>query len=266
MPPHDQAMTNTTERVLPVMGSRMNPALARFPKQRPPLSPAIQAIYARQYASNRQGDTAAASLAQRVESWLHRQVAADVAGGRGADAVTLELGAGTLNQLPWEPAVRTYDIVEPLGFLYESSPALSRVRHVFGDIEQVPEQHRYDRITSVATLEHVCDLPRLAARCGLLLARGGVFRASVPSEGTWLWTLGWKLTTGLEFRLRHGLDYGELMRHEHVNTADEIEAVLDHCFGKVRCRVFGLSRAHSLYRYYECREPRLDCCRALVAS
>jgi len=252
----------------------MTPVLQRFPKQRPPLPEAIRAIYARQYASNRQGGTAAASLAQRVESWLHRQVAADVTGGRsvdaadgrGADAVTLELGAGTLNQLPWEPSVRTYDIVEPLDFLYRDSPLLPRVRHVFADIAQVPAAHRYHRITSVATLEHVCDLPRLVGRCGLLLAEGGVFRASVPSEGTWLWTLGWKLTTGLEFRLRHGLDYGDLMRHEHVNTADEIEAVLDHCFGSLRCRVFGLSRAHSLYRYYECRAPRLDRCAALAVT
>jgi hypothetical protein len=244
----------------------MNDILARFPKQRPPLPPAIEAIYARQYASNRQGGTAAASLAQRVESWLHRQVAADVAGGGGADAPTLELGAGTLNQLPWEPSVSTYDIVEPLAFLYEGSPHLPRVRHVFADIAQVPAHHRYRRITSVATLEHVCDLPRLVARCGLLLGDGGVFRASVPSEGTWLWTLGWKLTTGLEFRLRHGLDYGELMRHEHVNTADEIEAVLRHCFGALRCRVFGLSRAHSLYRYYECTGPLAERCTALAGA
>ena len=91
-------------------------------------------------------------------------------------------------------------------------------------------------------------------------------RASVPSEGTWLWTLGWKMTTGLEFKLKYGLDYALLMRHEHVNTAEEIEQVLGYFFSAVSCRVFGLSKATSLYRYYECRSPRLERCREFART
>lgn len=238
----------------------------RYPKVRPPLPPEIARLYAAQYKANREGRSTASSLAQRMEAWLHRQVAADVAGTTPASARTLELGAGTLNQLPHEPEVGPYDIVEPFADLYRDSPLLSRVNRIFADITEVPLQARYDRITSVATLEHLCDLPSVIARCGLLLEPGGVLRASVPSEGTWLWTLGWKLTTGLEFRLRHGLDYGELMRHEHVNTADEIEEVLRHFFSDTRCRVFGLSRGTSLYRYYECRDPRVAICAPFVAT
>jgi SAM-dependent methyltransferase len=242
------------------------PMFEQYPKLRPPLPPAIARIYAAQYKANREGSSAASSLAQRMEAWLHRQVAADVAGPGGADKATLELGAGTLNQLPHEPGVRRYDIVEPFADLFRDSPRLARVTHVYADIAEVPLSQRYDRITSVATLEHLCDLPAVIARCGLLLAPTGVLRASVPSEGTWLWTLGWKLTTGLEFRLRHGLDYGDLMRHEHVNTADEIEQVLRHFFAETRCRVFGLTRSTSLYRYYECRGPRLDACRQYASG
>lgn len=234
----------------------------QFPKTRPPLPPQIEAIYSRQYKANREGDTAAASLSQRMEAWLHRRVAADVADAAGPARSTLELGAGTLNQLPYEAAARPYDIVEPFTSLYQGSPLLARVRDVYADIADVPADRRYDRITSVAVLEHICNLPQVVARSGLMLAEGGVFRASVPSEGTWLWTLGWKLTTGLEFRLRHGLDYGLLMKHEHVNTADEIESVLRHFFARVDCRVFGLSRSTSLYRYYECRLPQAGRCRA----
>ncbi|MCB0026476.1 MAG: hypothetical protein KDE28_01130, partial [Anaerolineales bacterium] len=80
-----------------------------FPKQRPPLPPAYQALYTAHYKSNRQGQTAASSLAQRMEGWLHRQVARDVAGSVAPGKTTLELGAGTLNQLPYEPAGPAYD-------------------------------------------------------------------------------------------------------------------------------------------------------------
>ncbi len=242
-------------------GPVRNPVLDAFPKQRPALPPEIAKIHAAHYKANREGRTAASSMAQRAESWLHRQVASDVAGFEGSAKATLELGAGTLNQLRYEPFVRTYDIVEPFTELYADAPDLGRVRNIYQDISEVPVDRRYDRITSVATLEHVCNLPEVIARSGLLLADGGVFRASVPSEGTWLWTLGWKLTTGLEFRLRHGLDYGSLMRHEHVNTAAEIEQVLAHFFDDIRCKVFGLSKGISLYRYYECRHSVLANCR-----
>jgi hypothetical protein len=231
-----------------------------FPKVRPALPQAIKDIYSVHYKSNREGDTTASSLAQRMESWLHKKIADDVCNSKESELVTLELGAGTLNQLQYEPHVKTYDIIEPFTDLYKNSPLLSRVRNVFSDISEVDNASRYDRITSVAVLEHVCNLPEVIAKSGLLLSKNGVFRASIPSEGTFLWTLGWKLTTGLEFKLKYGLDYGLLMKHEHVNTADEIESVLKYFFSEVRCKVFGLTKSISLYRYYECRNPVIDRC------
>jgi hypothetical protein len=232
-----------------------------FPKLRPPLPREIQDIYSAHYKSNREGQTIA-SLARRMESWLHRQVASDVANLKDSAKVTLEIGAGTLNHLPYEPAVHSYDIVEPFADLYICAPLLGKVRNIYSDISEVPVSCHYDRITSVATLEHVCNLPEVIARSGLLLAENGVFRSSVPSEGTLLWTLGWKLTTGLEFKLKYGLDYALLMKHEHVNTAEEIEEILEYFFKEVKCKVFGLSKSISLYRYYECHNPRIDRCRA----
>ncbi len=231
-----------------------------YPKNRPPLPKEIQDIYSKQYKSNREGETAASSIAQRVESWLHKQVAKDVTSEKDSKKVTLELGAGTLNQLKYEPEILEYDIVEPFTELYKNSSFLDRIRNIYSDISDVPATASYDRITSVATLEHICNLPEVIARCGVLLKENGVLRASVPSEGTWLWTLGWKLTTGLEFKMKYGLDYGLLIKHEHVNTAREIEEVLEYFFREVKCKVFGLSRSHSLYRYYECHEPQVDRC------
>jgi len=237
-----------------------------FPKTRPPLPKEIQDIYSAHYKSNREGQTTASSLAQRMESWLHRQVASDVANLQDSAKVTLELGAGTLNQLQYESTVHSYDIIEPFTDLYKSSPILGKVRNIYSDISEVPNSCRYDRITSIATLEHICNLPEVIARSGLLLAENGVLRASVPSEGTLLWTLGWKLTTGLEFKLRHGLDYSLLMKHEHVNTAKEIEEVLHYFFKRIKCKVFGLSKSISIYRYYECHNPIIDRCRKFSRS
>lgn len=237
---------------------------SNFPKQRPELPPAYQAIYAEQYKENREGGSKAAGLAQKLESWMHRKVAADVVSG-GARS-TLEIGAGTLNQLQYEPNAKPYDIVEPFEFLYKTSPFIDRIRTVYDDISEIPAGVTYDRITSIAAFEHICNLPEVIARCGLLLNDRGSLRSAIPSEGTIMWRLGYTMTTGLEFRRKHGLDYEVLMRHEHVNTACEIEEVLRYFFGRVRCSFFGVAKAISFYQFYECSEPDLDRCREYLAE
>lgn len=236
----------------------------KFPKTRPPLPKEIEDIYSHHYKSNREGLTTASSLAQKMESWLHKQVASDTSHLANSSRATLELGAGTLNHLVYEPDIQPYDIVEPFAELYKDSHLLRKVRKIYSDISEIPTSNRYHRIVSIATLEHVCDLPAVVAQSGLLLDDIGTFRTAIPSEGTILWKLGWKLTTGLEFKLKHGLDYELLMKHEHVNTAKEIEEILDYFFEQVTCRVFGISKSISLYQFYECRNPRVDrCCEFL---
>jgi hypothetical protein len=224
----------------------------QFPKTRPALPPEYLQVYEEQYKRNRQGKSAASAIAQRMEAWMHSRVAAGVRPG----ATTLEVGAGTLNHLPYEPSSDPYDIVEPAEFLYRGSPLLARVRNIYRDVRDIPPVVRYARIISIATFEHVCDLPEVVARCGLLLQPEGHLQVAIPSEGTPLWNLGWRFTTGLEFRLRHRLDYGVLVRHEHVNTAREIEQVLRGFFSSVRRRVLGVSRWLSLYQYYDCSSPK----------
>jgi hypothetical protein len=230
---------------------------SQFPKRRAPLPPEYAAIYLQHYRNSREGKSQILGLAQRMERWMHRRVAADAASPKA----TLEIGAGNLNQLPYEPASHAYDIIEPFRQLFESSPDLARVRNVYNDIAEVPPENCYDRITSVAVLEHVEDLPALVARSGLLLADGGSFRAGIPSEGTILWRLGWQLTTAMDFRARYNLDYKVLMQYEHVNTAREIEEVVRHFFAQVRVSVFGLARALSFYQFLACSQPDLDRCR-----
>jgi len=229
-----------------------------FPKTRSVLPPEFQAIYADQYKENRDGG------AQKLESWMHRKVGADVASGH--ERSTLEIGAGTLNQLPYEHKSNPYDIIEPFHSLFESSPYRGRIRNVYDDISEIPAETRYDRIISIAAFEHICNLPEVIARSGLLLAEGGNLRCGIPSEGTIMWKLGYTFSTGLEFKRKYGLDYEVLMRHEHVNTAREIEEVLKYFFADVTGSVFGLAKAVSFYQFYACRQPNLDRCSSYLAG
>lgn len=232
---------------------------SQFPKHRAPLPPEYAAIYLQHYRNSREGKSQILGLAQRAERWMHKKVAQDTGGG--LPKATLEIGAGNLNQLPYEPHSRPYDIVEPFRELFEASPHLNRVRTVYNDVADIPADNRYDRITSIAVLEHVCNLPELVARCALLLAEGGTFRAGIPSEGTILWRLGWQMTTALDFRARYNLDYKVLMQYEHVNTAREIEDVLRYFFTETRCSVFGIARGLSFYQFFACAKPDVGRCR-----
>ncbi len=225
-----------------------------FPKMRIELPPAYKKIYDRHYMDNRSGNTRASSLAQRAESWLHRQVAKDI--NKNSNSIkTLEIGSGTLNQIPYEKDSEIYDIIEPFKSLFEDSPYLNRVNKVYNDISEIEPGRKYDRITSVAVLEHILNLPELVARSVFLLEKNGHFRAAIPNEGTFLWKLGLQLTTGAEFKRKYGLDYEVMMKHEHVNTAREIEEVLRYFFNKVKRRVFGLTRTFAIYLFLDCTDP-----------
>ena len=91
-------------------------------------------------------------------------------------------------------------------------------------------------------IEHICRL----------LRPSGQLRVAIPNEGTLLWDMGTRVT-GFVFRIKNGLDYQVLMRHEHLNSADEIEEVLSYYFSDIKCKVFGLSRKLAFYRYYKCK-------------
>jgi hypothetical protein len=129
-----------------------------YPKLRIELPVAFKNIYVEHYKKNREGQTSASSLSQKMEGWLHRKVAKDVIGNPNKS--TLEIGAGTLNQLHYEQTA-PYDIIEPFSELYVNSPLKSRVNRIFKDIDEIGEGERYDRITSIATFEHITDLPKV---------------------------------------------------------------------------------------------------------
>ncbi|MCX6258189.1 MAG: class I SAM-dependent methyltransferase [Bacteroidia bacterium] len=226
----------------------------QYPKQRPPLPPAYRELYEHYYLLNRKGNSKATSLASRMEAWMHHRIAHDMQSTK-PDVSTLEIGAGTLNQLAYVTFDQAYDIVEPFTALYKDSEYLPRIRNIYDGIDQIPAGQHYNNIISIAVLEHLEDMPAQVAMAALHLCPGGHFLAAIPNEGTVLWWLGWNLSTGLEFRLRYNLSYRTLMKHEHVNTAKEIDDALHYFFGTVNCHVFGLLKQLALYRYYHCSNP-----------
>lgn len=228
-----------------------NDIIKKFPKQRKELPEEYKAIYEQYYKENRNGLTKASSLSQKVESWLHKKVAKT---GESSKK-TLEIGAGTLNQLNYERC-QIYDIVEPFRSLFENSLSKKCIRNIYDDITEVPSDEKYDRITSIACFEHICNLPEVVEKASELLNKAGVLAVSIPNQGYFLWKFGYTMTTGREFKKRFGLDYDIIMNYEHVNSADEIEIILKHYFENVKYSFFGIGKNFSLYRYYECSSPK----------
>ena len=267
---------HTTSAVLPSTGranprpndsesaawlSKVEALFSTYPRSRPELPPGQQASYVDHYRLNRAGKRGLSKLVAKLESWMHRRVSENITAG-----TLLEIGAGNLNHLPYLPVACVCDAVEPFQELWQSSPHRSQVRHIYSDLRGVPASQRYDCIFSVAVLEHLTDLPFVLASAGLLLREGGSFRAGFPSEGGLLWGLAWRLTTGIEYRLRRGLDYGAVMRHEHLNTAREILLLLGYFYERVDISRFPLPLDHlSFYITAIAHQPRLDRCRSFYA-
>jgi hypothetical protein len=238
---------------------RLDALLASYPRRRPDLPHAHSQTYVEHYRLNRSGKSGLSRIVMRLESWMHRRVARG-----GCDGTVLEIGAGNLNHLPYHPNAKVYDAVESFSELWHDSPQRKRVRRIYADLTDVPAKQSYACILSIAVLEHVTDLPLVLALSGILLREGGSFRAGFPSEGGLLWGLAWRLTTGIEYRLRRGLDYAAIMRHEHVNTAGEILALLRYFFGRVEVSRFPVPFTHlSFYTAATAYEPQLDRCRRL---
>lgn len=236
--------------------------LCSYPRSRPPLSPRHQAIYVKEYKHNRSGGSALIRAVNEMESWMHRAVSAS----HGPGAI-LELGAGTLNHLPFETLATSYDIVEPFSELWKDAPLRTKVGAFYEDVSGVPLTNQYDYIISIAVMEHLTDLPWVIARCGALLRDSGHFQAAIPSEGGFLWGLSWRCTTGVSYRLRTQLDYETVMRHEHVNTAGEIIAAIEYFFEDVWVRRFPLPFHHlSFYTAIDAALPRRDVCRDFCES
>lgn len=240
--------------------NNINRILQSFPKSRPPLAEAYQKIFEAEYIANREGTNTVASLTQRLESWMHKKVAAN----QGSGAI-LEVGAGTLNHLTYENMSNPYDVIEPSEFLLNEGENINSIRKVYSEISALEPDTRYDRIISIAVLEHMVNLPTDLAELSTHLNAGATFQAGIPCEGELAWYLGWRCVSGLAFYLRHRLDYSPVMRHEHINTSDDIVALIKYIFDDVTIKRFPFPFRHmSFYMYIEARNPNIDAVRTLL--
>ncbi|MDP3560387.1 MAG: hypothetical protein Q8R79_08600 [Legionellaceae bacterium] len=226
--------------------------ISSYPRERYPLSPAHEKIFDVEYKMNREGSNGfIGKIVRKLEEWMHVHVAKY--SGIGS---SLEVGAGTLNHLQFEDLRQAYDIVEPYELLYsDKTNELSKIRDVYSSIASIPIDKKYSRVISIAVLEHMTDLPSELEAIYLRLKDGGVFQAAIPSEGGFLWGISWRLTTAISYKLRTGLSYASIMKHEHLNNADEILLLINHYFSDIKIKRFPFNNSHlSFYTYIEARK------------
>ena len=88
------------------------------------------------------------------------------------------------------------------------------------------------------------------------LKENGIIQIAVPCEGELAFKLGWMLSSGIAFRLKHNLSYSKLIKYEHVNTLKEISILLHNNFKVTkfhRSPLFLPIKNFSFYAYFECK-------------
>ena len=231
--------------------------LHSYPRKRSILSTKYGNIYKSELLAGRVGTSLMHRLVLYVESWMHRKVASR----SFVSNHVLEIGAGTLNHLKYEMPTQNYDVIEPNAYFFAGSNNMSKINALFKSMQDVPVDSMYDRIISIAVLEHLVDLPSEIALSGMRLNKNGIFQAGIPCEGEVSWTIASHLTTGLAFRIRTGLSYLPIIRYEHINSAAEIIELVKYFYKNVAIKRFPLPFKNlSFYIYLEATSPKLDIC------
>lgn len=227
--------------------------LSKFPKIRSELPPEYKKIYKVEYKENRDGIGIIGSLKAKLENWMHFQIS------KLKKERILEVGAGTLNHIPFENNYLVYDVIEPMSFLYEHSDSRKLVNNFYKTSEELKDNELYTNIISIAVFEHMTELPLELTRLIKHMKNSGVMQLAIPTEGSFVWYLSWRFVTGTSFYLKHKLDYKPFMKHEHVNKSIEIEKLMKYVFNDVKIVRFPLNLFHlSFYTYIEARNINID--------
>ena len=164
-------------------------------------------------------------LASFLEGWFHLYTYKTY---RNPQSI-LEIGAGNLNHIKYEKNFKYYDVIEPKEFLINASDPFfkDKITNIYSDIRELPENKIYEKIIAIGVLEHIEELDYMLEKISHKLTPQGKFLVTIPAEGEFLWWIGWRLTTGISFWLKHKLDYGVIMRYEHLNTASKVIRLLN---------------------------------------
>jgi len=161
-----------------------------------------------------------------------------------ANARTLEIGAGIGGHLPFEDlGAQEYHVLETraefCARLAEQIPA-ERVHEASIEDRQAFPDGFFDRVIAVHVLEHLRNLPAAVEEISRLLRPGGVFDVVLPTEGSLAYSVARKISAERMFKKRFGLDYGPIIRNEHVNTYAEVDSQLRRYFVDDTTRFFPL--------------------------
>lgn len=218
------------------------PAVSKWPKVLPPLTPAQSAIsddfvhYWHQVLPQRFG-----VIERFNHSYPVKHAPADF-------SRTLELGAGRGEHLVYErlsPQQRHeyYALELRSNMCTAISERFPDIHVAQADCQQklaFPDEF-FDRILAIHVLEHLPNLPATVAEAYRVCARGGVFSVVIPCEGGLAYGLARRLSAQRIFQARYKQSYRWFIEREHVNRPDEIISELGKCFEISRAKYFPLA-------------------------
>ena len=223
--------------------------LNSYPRKPISLPKEYKNLYFKELKKGRSGKSIISKLVLNMEGWMHKQVVSNK-----NDLSYLELGCGNLNHLKYQKFFNSYDVVEPNKTYINDASNLrkNKIKNFYNTIFDIRGNKVYDRIISIAVLEHLSDLPKVLKKSNSLLKSDGLFQAGIPAEGGYFWKLASNLTTGLSFKIRTGLNYSKLMKYEHLNTAEEIITLANFFFKEVKIKYYPFNGINfSFYVYIE---------------
>lgn len=215
------------------------PAVSKWPKFVPPLTPAQTAIsddfvhYWHEVLPQRFGV---------IERFNHSYPV------KHAPAVflrTLELGAGRGEHLLYErlsPQQRReyYALELRANMCAAISERFPNIHVVKADCQErlaFPDEF-FERILAIHVLEHLPNLPAAVAEAYRVCAKDGAFSVVIPCEGGLAYGLARRFSAQRIFQARYKQSYRWFIEREHINRPDEIVGELEKYFQVNRARYF----------------------------
>lgn len=96
----------------------------------------------------------------------------------------------------------------------------------------------FDRINAIHVLEHLPNLPACIDECFRILKPGGLFQVVIPCDPGLLYGFCRSISAKRIFEKKYGIDYDEFITREHINTPNEIMALLREQFSVMQRSFF----------------------------
>jgi len=186
-------------------------------------------------------------LFHAIHHSAHRRVARNhVCGGK--TGWTLDLGCGTGAHYQYHQGLDRVVGLDP------NIDSLQRIRSryagallVQGDARRLPfRANAFASVISIYSLEHIFHLNVALDEVVRALADDGLFHLGIPCEGGLAWRLGRRLTSQRSLSRRYGIDYAQVIRIEHCNTARKILESMNARFHVLSKEFFPIQRLRSV--------------------